>query len=93
MKAQEVFLWLIGGSAGSFTPVRNALHQLPYYPDVAIVLCLHRMRNARIGMAEAIGPLRGWQICEPDDKTPIQGGYVYVAPADYHLLVEAKGYF
>ena len=27
-------------------------------------------------------------VLEPDDKQPIERGHVYVAPADYHLLVE-----
>lgn len=31
-------------------------------------------------------------VCEIDDKTPIAGGNVYIAPADYHLLIE-EGYF
>ncbi|MCS6896291.1 MAG: chemotaxis protein CheB [Bacteroidia bacterium] len=93
VEKREVFLWLIGGSAGSFNPIRSFLHHMPYYPQTAIVLCLHRMRNPRVGMAEAIGHLHDWKVCEPDDKTQIQGGYVYIAPADYHLLVEAGGYF
>lgn len=88
----DVFLWLIGGSAGSFNPIRRALHQITYMPDVAIVLCLHRLRSPRLGMAEALGKLHGWEVLEPDDKTPIRGGHIYVAPADYHLLVEAEGY-
>ncbi|MEO6877265.1 MAG: chemotaxis protein CheB, partial [Gemmatimonadaceae bacterium] len=31
-------------------------------------------------------------VCEVEDKAPIAPGNIYVAPADYHLLVEA-GYF
>lgn len=34
-----------------------------------------------------------WTLIEPDDKAAVQGGYIYLAPADYHLLVEAEGYF
>lgn len=89
----DVFLWLVGGSAGSFNPIRRALHQITYVADVAIVLCLHRLRSPRLGMAEALGKLQGWEVLEPDDKTPIRGGHIYVAPADYHILVEAEGYF
>lgn len=92
-RGAEVFLWLIGGSAGSFNPIRHVLHQIPYSREMAIVLCLHRLRSSRPGMVEAMGTLRGWEISEPDDKTYIQGGHIYIAPADYHLLVEAAGYF
>lgn len=87
------FLWLIGGSAGSFTPVRHFVRQVPFLPEVTIVLCLHRMRNPRLGMIEAFGPLQRWKLVEPDDKAPVQGGHIYLAPADYHLLVEEEGYF
>lgn len=92
MKGRDVFLWVVGGSAGSFTPVRNYLHHMPYRPEMAILLCLHRMRNPRISMIEALGRVPQWQVIEPDDKTFIEGGFVYVAPADYHLLVEKEGY-
>ena len=27
-------------------------------------------------------------VCEPDDKDPIEASHVYVAPSDYHLLVD-----
>ncbi|MCS7153162.1 MAG: chemotaxis protein CheB [Bacteroidia bacterium] len=90
---EEPFLWLIGGSAGSFNPIRSFLHRMPYIREVSIVLCLHRMKNPRVGILEAMGTLSGWQLSEPDDKTYIQGGHVYIAPANYHLLIEAAGYF
>ena len=31
-------------------------------------------------------------VCEVEDKAPIVAGNVYVAPPDYHLLIE-RGYF
>jgi len=88
-----VYLWVIGGSAGSFTPLRQALLELPYDEGIALVLCLHRLRQARFQITDAFLRIRGWQVVEPDDKMPIQGGYIYIAPADYHLLVEREGYF
>jgi len=87
------YLWLIGGSAGSFTPLRQALLQLPYDPDLTLVLCLHRLRQARFQITDAFPRLKHWLLSEPDDKTPIQGGAIYIAPADYHLLIEKEGYF
>jgi len=32
----------------------------------------------------------GLKVREIEDKTPIKAGRIYVAPADYHLLVETK---
>jgi len=93
MKLQAPYLWVIGGSAGSFTPLREALLKLPYDSDMSIVLCLHRLKQARFQITDAFLRIKGWKLLEPDDKTPIQGGFIYIAPADYHLLVEREGYF
>jgi two-component system chemotaxis response regulator CheB len=32
-------------------------------------------------------------VCEAEDKSPIVPGHVYVAPADYHLMIEARDLF
>ena len=29
-------------------------------------------------------------VCDAEDKSPIAPGHVYVAPADYHLLIETR---
>jgi two-component system, chemotaxis family, protein-glutamate methylesterase/glutaminase len=93
MKSEAPYLWIIGGSAGSFTPLRQALLNLPYDPDMTIVLCLHRLKQARFQITDAFLRIKSWQVTEPDDKTPIEGGCIYIAPADYHLLIEKEGYF
>lgn len=85
---------LLGGSAGSFPVVRQIIAQLPPAPsDSTIVLCLHRLRSYRGGVVEALRSHSSWAICEPDDKEPIQPGFIYVAPADYHLLIEENKRF
>lgn len=93
MKGRDVFLWVIGGSAGSFSPVRQALLRLPHNPQVALVVCLHRLRQPRFNVLESFGRPKGWHLVEPDDKVLVEGGHIYIAPADYHLLLEAPGYF
>jgi two-component system chemotaxis response regulator CheB len=35
-----------------------------------------------------LGSHSGRDVVEPGDKDPIERGHVYVAPADYHLIVE-----
>lgn len=56
------------------TPVAIALHRSPWSTDEMLVRALQRSTHLRVS--------------EPDDKTEIERGNVYVAPADYHLLVE-----
>jgi two-component system chemotaxis response regulator CheB len=38
-------------------------------------------------------PHTALRVCEPEDKSSIAAGHVYVAPADYHLLIEARHMF
>lgn len=81
-------LLAIGGSAGSFPIVNQLLAALPEDYHLPVVLCLHRLKDKREGFVEALSIRSGLPVCEPDDKQPIQGGMVYIAPANYHLLVE-----
>ncbi len=61
--------------------------------DATIVVAQHRGPESARG---ALGSLlqRSVQrpVSEPDDKEPLERFHVYVAPADYHLLVE-NGHF
>ena len=43
-------------------------------------------------MARLLGYHTGRVVCDPDDKTTLEPDHVYLAPPDYHLLVE-DGYF
>ena len=84
---------IIGGSAGSFEIVHYLLSQLPGNLPVALVLCLHRLKYYRKGFAEALSSTSKIMVTEPDDKEPIEPGRAYVAPSNYHLLIDKKGYF
>jgi two-component system chemotaxis response regulator CheB len=56
-----------------------------------IVLCLHRLRNVRTGLAEVLQINSKLRITEPDDKESIKGNRIYLAPSNYHLMFE-EGY-
>lgn len=79
---------VIGGSAGSFPIMNILLTQIPknFYPP--IVLCLHRLKNVRHGFAEALNLRTNIRVTEPQDKEPIKPNHVYLAPANYHLLID-----
>jgi two-component system chemotaxis response regulator CheB len=42
-------------------------------------------------LAEHISRVSGWQAAEGVDGEPVVSGRVYIAPGDYHMVVEAKG--
>lgn len=84
---------VIGGSAGSFPVVSKILEKMPSGYRLPIVMCLHRLKDKREGFKEALEIKSALPIEEPNDKDPILTGHVYIAPANYHLLVEADKRF
>ncbi|MBW6477891.1 MAG: chemotaxis protein CheB [Bacteroidales bacterium] len=86
-------LVIIGGSAGSFQVVNQMLAKLPQDFKIPIVLVLHRLKHVRHGFVEALSQKSNLPVIEPEDKSSIRPGYVYLAPANYHLFIEVNGRF
>ena len=79
----------VGASWGGLQAVGTLLDGLRSEVDAPIVVVQHRGPHAHRGLLEAL--LREHverNVTEPHDKDPIERSHVYVAPADYHLLVE-----
>jgi two-component system chemotaxis response regulator CheB len=81
---------VIGGSAGSFSVITQILADLPQPFALPIFMCLHRLKDKREGFKEALEIKSTIKIEEPDDKTLIQPNVAYLAPANYHMLIENK---
>ncbi len=90
---QRTKLIVIGGSAGSFPVIAQLLPLLTPPLQIPIVVCLHRLRNKREGFQEALALRMRVPVEEPCDKDLIEPGKVYLAPANYHLLIENKERF
>lgn len=78
---------VIGGSAGSFPIVTNILSEMPKTFQHPMFLCLHRLKHVRSGFVEALSLKSQLPILEPHDREPIVPGYVYLAPANYHMYL------
>ena len=82
-------LIVIGASWGGLHAVGRVLAGLPQDLDAAVVVAQHRGTDGRegvlAGLLDGQGPL---DVQEAEDKEPIEPGKVYLAPPDYHLLVE-----
>ncbi len=81
-------LIIIGGSAGSYKIVNRLLSVLPDDFPHPLIICMHRLRNVRTGFVEALAQNSKLHITEARDKDIIRKGRVYVAPANYHMLIE-----
>ncbi len=93
MIPQSIKYIVIGGSAGSFRVITKLLSSIPEDFPLPIILCLHRLKHIRSGFIEALELKSKLPIIEPYDKMHIQGGKVYLAPANYHLIIELGNHF
>src|SRR5687767_1506693 len=85
---------VIGASLGGLEAVSTLLAALPSGFALPIVIAQHRAAPPNDGDLSAI-----WQrhtalsVHEVEDKSAIAPGHVHVAPADYHLMIEARDLF
>ena len=79
---------VIGASTGGLKALQQLLSGLsPEFP-LPIAIVQHRGADSESGLSEF---LRRWSklpVKEPEDKEPIEMGNAYLAPRDYHLLIE-----
>lgn len=85
-------LIVIGTSLGGLTALRMILEKLGPGFKVPIAIVQHRHRDSDTTFADCLQQTTAFQIREVEDKDEIRPGQIYLAPADYHLLVEA-GHF
>ncbi|MGG7035033.1 MAG: chemotaxis protein CheB [Flavobacterium sp.] len=79
---------LIGGSAGSFQVLLSILKGLDKKIQVPIIFIFHRLKNVDSLLETHIQLHTHYKVKEAEDKEKIKNGYLYTAPADYHLLLE-----
>lgn len=81
-------LIVIGTSWGGLQAIEILLSGLPKDFPLAIAIAQHRQRNAGDLLCNLLQRHSVLPVLEVEDKVAISPGYVYLAPADYHLLVE-----
>ncbi|MFD2570814.1 chemotaxis protein CheB [Spirosoma soli] len=84
---------LIGGSTGSIDVLLKLLPALQPPLPFAIIIVLHRKNTADSTLAGLFSLKTTIPLKEVDDKDPIIPGTIYLAPADYHLLIEKNEVF
>ncbi len=82
---------MLGGSSGALHPLACILGGLPDDFSLPVFVVNHLHADDNGGFAEYLGMLTSLSVIEPCDKTPMEAGVVYVAPANYHMLLEADG--
>ncbi|KIO76166.1 chemotaxis protein CheB [Pedobacter lusitanus] len=79
---------IIGGSAGSLDVLLKVLPALDSTLSFPIIIVVHRKYGADSLLPELLSGRTSLIVKEIDEKEPILAGTVYVAPSDYHTLIE-----
>jgi len=81
-------LIVVGASWGGLDALTVLVRGLPDDFAVPIVVVQHRSQDAESLLAELLQQWTGRTVVETEDKQPIEQGHIYIAPANYHLLIE-----
>ncbi|GAB3323276.1 chemotaxis protein CheB [Larkinella ripae] len=84
---------IIGGSAGSIEVLLQLLPALPSALSFALIIVLHRKNSVDSSLANLLSLKTALPIKEVEDKDPVLTGTIYLAPPDYHLLIEKEEVF
>jgi two-component system chemotaxis response regulator CheB len=79
---------VVGTSWGGLNALRELVGNLPADYRVPTVLVQHRHRQSDHLLSTFLQERTILPVTEVEDKMPIEPGMLFVAPADYHLLVD-----
>jgi len=79
---------VIGGSAGSLDVLLKVLPNLSNSLSFPVIIVVHRKHGADSLLPDLLSGKTKLVVKEVDEKEPLVAGTIYVAPSDYHLLIE-----
>jgi len=85
-------LVVVGTSWGGLSALRRLVSGLPDSFQMAVTLVQHRHKDSDHVLRALLQERSPLVVCEVEDKMPLEEGHIYVAPPDYHTLVE-PGHF
>ncbi|MBF0565937.1 MAG: chemotaxis protein CheB [Nitrospirae bacterium] len=86
MKKYEAVV--IGVSAGGLVALKSLLSMLPNNLSFPIIIVQHLYYNIKDDFSDLLKGGSLLKIKQADDKEKINSGCVYIAPSNYHLLIE-----
>lgn len=79
---------IIGGSAGSLDVLLEIFPALDAELNFPIILVTHRKSGNESLLSDLLQSRTKLKVAEVEEKEKLLPGKVYIAPADYHLLIE-----
>jgi two-component system chemotaxis response regulator CheB len=83
---------VVGTSWGGLNALRELVGGLPADFRIPTVLVQHRHRQSDHLLSTFLQERTPLAVAEVEDKMPIEPGSIFIAPADYHLLID-RGFF
>jgi two-component system, chemotaxis family, protein-glutamate methylesterase/glutaminase len=83
---------VVGCSWGGLSALRTIIDGLSPEYDLPTAVVQHRHRDSDALLARFLQDRTQLRVCEIEDKQPIEPGRIFIAPANYHMLVE-QGHF
>ena len=83
----------IGGSAGSLEVILGIIKRLPFVSTVIVIIVIHRKSDNDSILEDLLSNKTLIPVKEVEDKDAIVPGTIYIAPPDYHLLIENEHCF
>jgi two-component system chemotaxis response regulator CheB len=83
---------VIGTSSGGLKAIQFLVARLPGDFQAPVIVVQHRRKDSDSGLCRFLSQHSRLPVVEPDDKDPIENGHVYLAPHDYHLLIEGESF-
>jgi two-component system chemotaxis response regulator CheB len=80
---------VIGVSAGGIEALKILLPALPASFPLPLAIVQHRNQRSDGFLAAYLDRMSEIAVSEAEDKEPLRAGHAYLAPAGYHLLIEA----
>lgn len=84
---------LLGGSAGSFKLIFGVVKKFSQHLNKTVIIIIHRKKNYQSEIEKLFGDHSLLPLHEVFDKQEIKNNAIYVAPPNYHLLIENENQF
>jgi two-component system chemotaxis response regulator CheB len=86
-------MMVIGGSAGSLEVILKLVAAIPLTDHLSVLIIVHRKNDGESLLTNLLSSRTHLNVKEIEDKDVILPGYIYIAPADYHVLIENENMF
>ncbi|OUS13898.1 chemotaxis protein CheB [Gammaproteobacteria bacterium 53_120_T64] len=84
---------VIGVSAGGFTALSSLLAMVPETFPIPIAIVQHRKSDEHNYLSQHLDKICPISVTEAQMNADVEAGHVYLAPANYHLLIERERQF